>query len=109
MKRFVKTLRLLDTTEAIAAYRKAHREIWPEIRAGIKQVGIAAMDIYLHGNLAVMIMDIPDEVDADRAMETLAGLPRQAEWEAFVGQYQQCLPGDTSAEKWKLMEQVFEL
>lgn len=109
MKRFVKTLYLRNNPETIAAYRKAHDEIWPEITQGIQEVGISSMDIYLYGNLAVMIMEIPDNVDEDKAMTRLASLPRQAEWEEFVSQFQECRPDDTSADKWHVMEKVFSL
>jgi len=109
MQRFVKTLRLVDDAEAVAAYKRVHDEIWPEIVAGIREVGISAMDIYLLGNLAVMIMEAGDDVDVAAAMERLAGLPRQAEWERYVSQFQQCLPEDTSAGKWKEMQQIFRL
>lgn len=109
MKRFVKTLHLVDSPDAIAAYRKHHDEIWPEIRDGIKSVGISSMEIYLLGNLAVMIMETPDNLDVDAAMAELATLPRQAEWEETVGKYQMCSPGDTSDEKWKLMDCAFRL
>ena len=42
------------------------------------------MDIYRDGNRLVMIMQMPDSIDRDAAMERLATLPRQAEWEEFV-------------------------
>lgn len=109
MQRFVQTLRLEDDPEAIAEYRRIHDNIWPEIEEGIRTVGITRMDIYLLGNLAVMIMEMPDDVDANAAMARLAVLPRQAEWEEYVGRFQQCLPGDSSADKWKRMEKVFSL
>lgn len=109
MQRFVKTLNLVNNPQALEAYRKAHDEIWPEITAGIKEVGITNMDIYLKGNLAVMIMELPDNVDPEQAMNKLAVLPRQAEWEEYVSKFQQCTPGDTSAEKWHEMEKIFSL
>lgn len=109
MQRFVKILSLVDDPESIAAYRKAHDEIWPEIVAGIHQVGIEVMDIYLNGNTAVMIMEVPDDVDVPYAMSRLATLPRQKEWEEYVSRFQQCLPTDTSDEKWKEMTKVFGL
>lgn len=109
MQRFVKTLRLVSDPDKIKAYRKAHDEIWPEIYKGIREVGISDMELYLDGNLAVMIMEAPDGLDVDKAMEKLAGLPRQAEWEDYVAQFQECQPGDTSAEKWHPMEKIFSL
>ncbi|MBP3589058.1 MAG: L-rhamnose mutarotase, partial [Muribaculaceae bacterium] len=63
MQRFVKTLHLVDDPQAIADYRRAHDEIWPEITDGIRSVGISAMDIYLLGNLAVMMMEAPDGLE----------------------------------------------
>lgn len=107
MQRFVKTLRLVDTPEAIASYRRVHDEIWPEIVSGIRRVGISTMDIYLLGNLAVMIMEVDDAVDVDEAMTRLARLPRQEEWERHVARYQMCNPDDTSDGKWKPMEKIF--
>ena len=109
MQRFVNTLRLVDDPKAIAQYCEVHDRIWPEIVEGIRSVGIQTMDIYLSGNLAVMIVEIPDHLDLDQAMSTLATMPRQAEWEEYVARFQQCLPGDTSADKWKRMTKVFGL
>lgn len=109
MQRFVLTLDLVDDAEAIAKYEEAHRNVWPEITDGIKSVGITRMDIYRLGTRMVMILEMPDGVDHDSAMATLATLPRQAEWEEFVGRFQQCEPGSTSAGKWKEMARIFQL
>lgn len=109
MQRFVNTLQLVDDPQAIAQYREIHDNIWPEIAEGIRSVGIQTMDIYLNGNLAVMIIEIPDEIDLDQAMLRLSKLPRQEEWEEYVARFQQCLPGDSSAEKWKRMTRIFTL
>lgn len=56
-----------------------------------------------------MIVETPDDFEWDAAFARLATLDRQAEWEAFVGKYQQAAPGSASAEKWQLMEQIFKL
>lgn len=109
MQTFVQTLDLVDTPEAIEAYCRIHDEIWPEISEGIRSVGIGRMDIYLSGNRAVMVMEMADGIDFDEAMSRLAMLPRQQEWEEFVGRYQQCDPGSTSAGKWKRMTPIFTL
>lgn len=109
MKRFVQTLRLKDTPGTSEEYVKAHREIWPEITKGIKEVGIELMDIYLLGNLAVMIVEMADNVNDEEAFQTLSTLPRQKEWEEFVSRFQECRPEDTSAQKWKRMDKVFSL
>lgn len=109
MKRIVKTLLLKDSPELIDAYKMAHDHIWPEIRQGIKSVGIQAMDIFLLGNRAVMIIEVPEELDVEEAFNKLATLPRQQEWEEYVARFQECLPEDTSSDKWKEMQQIFSL
>lgn len=105
----IQILQLVETPEAVAAYRKIHDEIWPEIKQGILQVGVKRMDLYLSGYTVVMVVEMQPGVDFDKAMAELANYPRQAEWEEFVGRYQQCAPGDSSAEKWKRMTKIFEL
>ena len=76
---------------------------------GIHSVGILEMEIYILGNHLVMICDLPADVDWDEAMARLATLPRQSEWEAHVEHFQQCREGDTSDQKWKMMERMFHL
>lgn len=110
-KRYVQTLDLVDDPELVDFYVKAHSplEIWPEIVAGIKEVGITRMDIYRDGTRLVMIMEAPDDFDFDAAMARMATPPRQQEWEEYVGRAQQCDPSATSAGKWRMMSQIFEL
>ena len=109
MQRFVQILELVDSPEIISEYRRIHDEIWPEITQGIRSVGIDRMDIYLHCNRAVMIVEMPDNIDFDTAMSRLAVLPRQQEWEEYVARFQECAPMSTSSEKWKMMERMFYL
>ncbi len=109
MQRIVKTLTLRDDPKLIEEYCEVHRNIWPEIRAGIKEVGVSTMDIYLLGNLLVMIIEASDDVDLDEAFSKLAGMPRQQEWEEFVARFQNCDPGSSSAAKWKPMTRIFSL
>ena len=67
------------------------------------------MEIYISGRLLFMIVDTPLDFDWDSAMERLSHLPRQAEWEDCVARFQECAPGSTSSQKWKLMERMFYL
>ena len=111
VKRYCQTLSLRDNPESIEAYRKAHskEEAWPEIRAGIREVGILEMEIYILGSKLFMIVETPLNFDWDTAMAKLATLPRQAEWEEYVAKFQQCAEGATSDEKWQMMERMFYL
>ena len=111
VKRYCQTLSLRDNPELIEAYRKAHskEESWPEIRAGIREVGILEMEIYILGSKLFMIVETPLNFDWDKAMAKLATLPRQAEWEEYVAKFQRCAGGATSDEKWQMMERMFYL
>lgn len=108
MKRYCQTLTLVDDEEMIAKYVEAHAHVWPEIMQGQHEVGIVEMQIYRHGRNLFMIMDTVDDFDFDRDMARLALLPRQAEWEAYVAQFQGCAANARSDEKWQLMGKIFQ-
>ena len=110
-KRYCQTLSLKNNPILIEEYRKIHSEekAWPEIRAGIRAVGILEMEIYILGSQRFMIIETPLDFDWKIAMDKLSNLPRQAEWEKYVSKFQDCPCLSSSAEKWKLMERMFYL
>ena len=108
MKRYCQTLTLKDDPALISRYLEAHAHVWPEIIAGQHEVGILSMQIYALHNQLFMIVDTVDDFDWERDMQRLSTLPRQAEWEAYVSQFQCCDPHATSAEKWQLMDKIFD-
>ena len=67
------------------------------------------MDIYILGNRLFMIVETPIDFNWDEAMAKLSTLPRQQEWEDFVAVLQGCQAGQTSDEKWKMMDRMFHL
>lgn len=111
VKRWVQTMDLRDNPQLIAEYRRRHSrgEVWPEVLQGIRDCGLLEMEIYILGTRLVMICEAPLDVDWDEAMRRMASGPRQAEWEAFMAVFQQCDPGQTSDEKWKMMERMFHV
>ena len=56
-----------------------------------------------------MIVETPVDFDWNTAMERLSTLPRQAEWEDYMAEFQLVKAGMSSAEKWKPMERMFHL
>lgn len=110
-KRYVQTMDLKDDDELIVKYREAHdkEHFWDEIKRGIQSVGILEMELYILGRRLVMIVDAPLDFDWDDAMRRLATLPRQAEWERYVAQFQGCDADATSDEKWQMMQRMFYL
>lgn len=111
VKRYCQTLDLRDEPALIAEYRRLHSEscIWQEILDGIRSVGILEMEIYLVGTRLFMIVEAPLDFDWDSAMQRMATLPRQAEWETLTARYQKASADASSAEKWQLMERIFHL
>ncbi|MBQ7989101.1 MAG: L-rhamnose mutarotase [Bacteroidaceae bacterium] len=111
VKRWVQTMDLRDNPQLIAEYRRRHSrgEVWPEVLQGIRDCGLLEMEIYILGTRLVMICEAPLDVDWDEAMRRMASGPRQAEWEAFMAVFQQCDPGQTSDEKWQMMERMFHV
>lgn len=111
VKRYCQTMELKNDPELIAEYVKRHSEseAWPEIRAGIREVGILEMEIYILGSRLFMIVETPTDFDWDVAMKRLATLPRQEEWEDYMAMFQVCQEGATSDEKWNMMERMFYL
>lgn len=111
VKRYCQTLDLRDNPELIAEYRKRHSKehAWKEIIAGIREVGILEMEIYILGTRLFMIVETPLDFDWDTAMTRLSTLPRQAEWEDYMAEFQLVKEGLSSAEKWQLMERMFHL
>ena len=111
VKRYCQTLDLKDNPELIAEYRRRHSKehAWKEILAGIREVGILEMEIYILGTRLFMIVETPLDFEWDTAMARLATLPRQAEWEDYVAMFQQCEKGSPSAKKWQPMERIFHL
>lgn len=109
MKRYCQTLSLKNNPQLIEAYVREHAHVWPEVQAGIKEVGILDMQIYIHENQLFMIVDTVDEFDWERDMNRLATLPRQAEWEAYMDRFQDAGEGKKSNEKWQLITRIFKL
>ena len=107
MKRYCQTLSLVNDPELIQKYVEVHSNVWPEIIEGQRKVGILDMQIFIKGNLLFMICDTVNDFDWERDMARLATLPRQAEWEAYVAQFQGCKADARSDEKWRLMERIF--
>lgn len=108
MKRYCQTLDLVDDPELISKYCEVHKHVWPEIIEGQKEVGILDMQIFRRGTRLFMICDTVDDFDWNRDMARLAEMPRQAEWEAYVAEFQGADPSLSSDSKWQMMDLIFK-
>lgn len=102
-------LDLINDAELIAAYKNHHDSVWPEIVESIKESGIIALEIYLVENRLFMIMEVNDSFSFEKKNTLDANNPKVQEWETLMWKYQKALPTAEQDEKWKLMNQIFQL
>lgn len=110
-KRYCQMLELKDNPLLIEEYVKRHSEQyhWPEIREGIRSVGILEMEIYRLGTKLVMIVEAPLDFQWNEAFKKLTQLPRQMEWEEYMSKFQLTEVKAISSEKWQLLDRIFHL
>lgn len=110
MKQYAMTLDLKDDEGAVAAYRRYHQAVWPEVLEALQAVGVHDMRIWLWGRRMFMLLEVTEHFDPDRDFARYLTLhPRCEAWEALMGEYQQPLPGTAPGEKWVQMEAIFHL
>jgi L-rhamnose mutarotase len=108
-KRYCLTLDLKDDPKLIAEYKRYHEKIWPEITRSIRDAGIVDMEIYLLGARMFMVMEVDQRFSFAAKARADAQNPKVREWEALMWKFQRPLPTAKPAEKWMLMEKIFEL
>jgi L-rhamnose mutarotase len=110
MIRSVLMVNLKDDPAAIDAYRRFHREVWPEVLQSLRFVGVQRMDIYLLGRRAVMIVEMADGLDYRVAFKAHAASgQRVTEWERLMKSLQEPPAEARAGEWWALMEPVFHM
>jgi L-rhamnose mutarotase len=110
VNRHVLTINLKDDAAAIAAYRRYHADVWPEVVESLRRVGVRAMDIHLLGRRLVMIVELDDGLDLERAFAAhRASTARVAEWEALMRSLQEPVDAARPGEWWAIMEPLFQL
>lgn len=102
-------LSLKNDAQLIEEYVEMHKFVPVQVQEGIREVGIIDMQIYRQENTLFMIVDTTDDFDWVKDNERLSNLPGQKEWEREMDKYQDVAENRTSAEKWRLMEKIFEL
>ena|ERR1700748_284113 len=101
------TLNLKNDPALIREYEQHHDNIWPEIVESIKGSGITSMEIYRYETRLVMIMEVDSTFSFERKAAMDAANPKVQQWENLMLQYQQ--PFEGSAQKWVLMDKIFQI
>jgi L-rhamnose mutarotase len=102
-KRFVWTL-LLEPS-LIDEYKRVHSigMAWPEITANMKTIGVKDMEIYIHNEQVMLIMDTIPDFDLKAIGPEWQKLPREEEWQKYVAKFQKTDPESSIQEKWQDM------
>jgi len=109
-RRHVFTVNLKDDPGIFEAYARHHREVWPEVQASLRQVGVQQMDVYLLGRRLVMVVEMRDGIDYRTAFKSHASSSqRVAEWERLMRSLQEPPAEARAGEWWAAMEPVFHL
>ena len=110
MTRHILMVDLRDDPTAIAAYRRYHAEVWPEVLRSLTTAGVRDMEIHLLGTRLVMLVELQEGLDLKRVFAThRSSSSRVAEWEQMMQTLQQPAPGASDGEWWAVMERVFQL
>ncbi len=109
MQIYCLALDLKDDPALIAEYEAMHLKIWPEISKSIKDADIHRLDIYRTGNRLFMILEAEEQFSFEKKSAMDVANPKVQEWEDLMWKYQQALPWAKPAEKWVLMDKIFEL
>jgi L-rhamnose mutarotase len=109
MPRHCFALDLKDYENGIAAYRRYHEKIWPEIKQSLLDAGIVGMEIYLLGTRMFMIMDVIDGFSLTEKAAADAANAKVQQWETLMRNFQQQLPNAEVGQWWTEMERVFDL
>lgn len=105
-KRFVWTL-LLEPN-LIDEYKRVHSigMAWPEITKNMKTIGVKDMEIYIHQEQVMLIMDTIPDFDLKKIGPKWQKLPREEEWQKYVAKFQKTDPESSIQEKWQDMKLI---
>ena len=104
LKRYAFILRLRPgMTEA---YEKAHREVWPEMLALLKSVGISEYSIYRRDDLLILALRC---ADFEASWSRLDNHPVNLRWQKAMAPLFAPHEGLRPGERFPMMEEVFYL
>lgn len=109
MKQYALTLDLKDDPQLIIEYERYHAQVWPEVLAAIRHVGILEMKIFRTANRLFMLMETSEDYDPVRAKAYFAADEKSQQWEQLMDKFQQRISGAPADDKWVAMDCCFQL
>ena len=108
-KQYGLTLQLRDDQVAIDEYRRYHQDVWPEVTAELRTIGIRQMRIYLLGRRLFQFIETSDAFDPKADLPKLNENARYAEWDKLMRTMQEKVEEADEDDWWAPMEEVFDL
>jgi L-rhamnose mutarotase len=102
MARIAFRLRLKPGT--IEEYERVHVQVWPELLAKLKEVGISDYSIFRRATDLFLVMQVED---FDAAWDQLAEDPINLRWQAEMSKYFEAVPDLQPGERFARMKEVF--
>ena len=100
----------LKSRRVVAAYRKHHAAVWPEVLRSLRRVGVVDMEIFALGRRLVMVLETKPGFNAKRDFARhRKSHPRVLEWEKLMAGFQRAAPDAPPGLLWAPMEHVFSL
>src|SRR5882724_9880865 len=96
--------RLRIKPDAIAGYEKDHAQVWPELLAKLKEVGISKYSIFRRDQDLILVMDVHD---FDAAWNALDRDPTNLKWQEKMSAIFEPVTGLKPGERFAMMEEVF--
>lgn len=109
MKTYAQALDLKDDPTLIQEYVRYHEQVWPEVVAALRSIGIKRMKIFLQGTRLFMFYEAPDDFVPERDYQAYAADAKCRAWDALMRGYQRRVPGAGRGEWWEPMDLVFDL
>ena len=108
-KCFGLTLCLQDDPDKIAAYRRYHQAVWPEVTARLRECGVHNMQIFLRDRRMFMYILTDEAFDPKRDFARINDDETSARWNALMSELQERAPEALPDEWWAPMELVFDM
>ena len=95
-------LNLRDDPRLIARYKKEHAEVWPEVVARLREIGVTEMKIFLY-------CETREGFDPARDFARSNDDPTYRKWDELMRTMQERVDEAKPGEWWARMELVFDL
>lgn len=96
--------RLRIKTDAIEGYERDHKNVWPELLAKLKEVGISDYSIFRRGQDLFLVMRV---ANFDAAWRKLDNDPVNLRWQQKMAKYFEPVPDLQPGERLAVMKEVF--